>query len=300
MAVTTTTTLTELVNSEFINRAVLEYALDFIVIAPFLNMLDLRGKATSVGSFPRWNSPPDAHTDLGTSAAAGGSAETTDLTSSTLQTTQVSITAAEVGIRRDVTDISVEDNVLGSSVFDFIVKDAGSALAVSLDDDVSGLHGSLSNTVGTTTQDLTLANMVEAMAKLRRGKMRGQAVYVLGLQQAQDLQAAQAAATATTIGSFMTIEANNSNYLGTFMGAPVWCSSTTDFMNSSNDEAGCLIIRGDTNPTSACYGMVLSRDVRVERDRDIHNRTTLVVATARWGVGEINDDAGVVIHTGKN
>jgi len=289
---TTTTTLEELVNSEFINRAVLEYALDFVVIAPYVNVLDLRGTASSTGSFPRWNSPPDAHTDLAN--------ETTDLAATALQTTQVSIVAAEIGIRRDVTDTAIEDSVIGSSVFDFIVKDAGNALAVALDDDLSGLNSGLSNTTGTTTEDLDLAQMVESMSKLRKQKMRGQACFILGLQQAQDLQSAQAASSGTQLGSFMTIEANNSNYLGTFMGAPVWCSSTIDIMNDNADEAGCLIINGATNPTSCPYGMVISRDVRVETDRDIHNRTTLVVATARWGVGEINDDAGVCVFSGKN
>lgn len=287
MATTTTTTLTELVNSEFISPAILEYALDSIVAAPYVNMLDLRGKATGTGSFPRW--VLDSATDI--------ASETTDLSSETLETTDVTVSAAEVGIRRDISDTAQEDNILGAALYDFLVKDAGNLLGVSLDDDIVALFGSFSNSVGTSGSDLTLANMAGAISQLRKQKSRGAPVFILDDQQAEDLQAAQLASSATTIGSFMDIKASNAEFLGTFMGAPVYSSSLCDTANTGDDVAGGLFIRGDVSPNAAAIGMVMARDVRVEMDRDIHNRTTLVVATARWGVGEINDDAGVGIIT---
>jgi len=288
MATTTSTTLTELVNSEVVSEAVLSYALDSVVIAPFVNMMDLRGKASNTGAFPKW--VLDTATDI--------TNETTDLSSETLETTEVTISAAEVGVRRDISDTVLESSVIGASIFDFVVKDAANLLAVSLDDDLAALLGAFSTTVGGGDDvDLNLANMAGAMARLRKNKMRGAPVYILDDHQAEDLQAAQLAATATTIGSFMAIEANNTDYLGTFMGAPVYSSGLCDTSSGGAAVDGACFIRGDTDPASSALGMVLARDIRVEQDRDVSLRSTIVVSTARWGVGEISDASGVSIIT---
>ncbi len=285
MAVSTVTTLTELVNAEWINDAVLDYAMDVVCIAPYVNMVDLRGKSSSVASFVKWVG--DTATDRG---------ETDDLAAETLETEQVQCTAAECGVRRDITDHALEDGILGSRLFDFIVKDSATLLAVSLDDDLAALLGGFSTTVGTSGAGLSLPNMAEAASNLRKNRKRGECVYILDDQQAEDYQAALIASTSTTINSYSTPSATgNSDYLGTFMGIDVFSTSLTDTANSGADVAGGLIIH---NPlSSAALGMCLARDVRIEYDRDIHNRTTLVVATARWGVAEIADLSGVSIIT---
>ena len=285
MAVSTTTTLTELVNSEFISDAVLDYAMDVVCIAPYTNMADLRGKASSVASFVKWVA--DTATDRG---------ETDDLSAETLETTQVACTAAECGVRRDITDHALEDGILGANLFDFIVKDSGTLLAISLDDDLAALLGGFSTVVGTSGANLSLANMAGAASSLRKNKMRGTACYILDDQQSEDYQAALIASTSTTINSYSTpSDAGNSDYLGTFMGMDVFSTSLTDTANSAADVTGALFIH---NPlSSAALGMCLARDVRVEFDRNITARTSLVVATARWGVAEISDSSGVSIIT---
>ena len=219
MAVVDTGTLTELTNAEFINPAILDYAHDFAVAAPFLNWLDLRGKATKIGSFPKW--VLDTATDI--------TNETTALNNETLETTDVQATAAEIGVRRDVSDAAVEETVIGAQIWDFLVQDAGVLFGISLDDDIVALFGSLATNVGTSGSNLTLANMVEAQAQVRKNGMRGKLVYVLDDQQASDYQAAQQAATQTTVGEFMSISTGIDNaYLGTFMGAPVWQTGLCD------------------------------------------------------------------------
>jgi hypothetical protein len=287
MAKTTATTLTELVNSEFINPAILDYAADYTVAAPFMNWLDLRGKATKVGSFPRW---------ILDAVTAGQ--ETTDLTTETLETTDVTITAAEIGVRRDVTDAALEETIIGAQLFDFLVRDSGVLAAISLDDDICALFPSLSTSVGTSGSDLTLANMVEAQAQVRKNKMRGQLVYILDDQQASDYQAAQAAATSTTINSLMMPATGiETGWLGTFFGQPVWQTGLCDTANTGANVVGACFIRGDTNPTSAAFGAVLTRDVRSEIQRNASERLTEFVMTAKWGVGEIADESGVKIVT---
>ncbi len=284
---TATTTLTELVNSEFINPAILEYAHDYTVVAQYLNWLDLRGKATKVGSFPRWV--------LDTAADTG---ETTDLTTEDLETLDVQITAAEIGIRRDVTDAALEETIIGRQLFDFLARDSGVLAAISLDDDICALFPSLSTSVGTSGADLTLANMVEAQSQIRINKMRGQLVYVLDDQQAGDFQAAQAAATSTTINGLMAPATGiESGYLGTFFGAPVWQTGLCDTANTGANVVGACFIRGDTNPSAAAFGGVMTRDVRTELERNASARLTEFVMSAKWGVGEIQDLSGVKIVT---
>ncbi len=283
----TTTTLTELVRGELINQAILEYAHDHVVAAPYMNWLDLRGQATKVGSFPKW--VLDATTDTG---------ETTDLAVTALETTDVQITAAEIGIRRDVTDAALEETIIGRQLFDFLIRDSGVLAAISLDDDICALFPALSTSVGTSGTNLSLANMVEAQAQVRINGQRGSLVYVVDDQQALDFQAAQAAATSTTINGLMAPSAGIENgYLGTFFTAEVWQTGLCDSANTGANMVGSCFIRGDSNPTTACFGAVMTRDVRTELERNASARITEFVMTAKWGVGEISDLSGVKIVT---
>lgn len=289
MAKTTTTSLTELVNSEVINPAILDYAVDYVVAAPFVNFMDLRGKASKVGSFPRWvlDTTDDA------------AAETTDLTSEMLETTDVQITGAEIGLRRHVTYAALEETIIGPVLWDFIVRDSGVLAGVSLDDDICALFTSLSNAVGQATTDLSLAVMVQAQSQLRKQKMRGKPVYVLDDQQAEDYQAAQAASTSTTINGLMapnTMSQDN-GYLGTFFNAEVWQTGLCDTSNTGASVNGACFIRGDTNPTSCAFGGVLVRDITTRLMEDVPGRAWDFVMSAKWGVGEVADDAGVRIKT---
>ena len=285
---TTTTTLTELVNSEFINPGILQDASDYTVAAPFLNWIDLRGKMTKVGSFPRW--VLDTHVDSG---------ETTDLTSDPLETTDVQVTGAEIGLRRNVTYAALEETIIGPALWDFIVRDSGVLAAIALDDDICALFPSLSTVVGQTNTDLSLANMVEAQAQVRKNKMRGQLVYILDDQQASDYQAAQAASTSTTINGLMApnVDSLDSGYLGTFFGAEVWQTGLCDTSNTGAAVNGACFVRGDTNPTSCAFGGVLVRDVTTRLAEDVPGRAWDFVMSAKWGVGEIADEAGVRIRT---
>jgi len=286
---TTVTTLTELVYAEAINDIIMDYAIDYTVAAPFVYWKDLRGMATKVGSFPR--KVLDTASDTG---------ETTDLTSVAFETTAVNITAAEIGLFRRLTYAAVEETTLGAALFDLLVDDSGRLAAVSLDDDIGALFASLSTSVGSSGTDLSIANMVQAQATVRKNKMKGRLVYVLDDQQASDLQAAQAAATSTTINGMMSPSitgGTESPYLGTFFGAEVWQTGLCDTANTGANVVGACFIRGDTNPASACFGGVVTRDVMVEFDKVIQSRQHLFVMSAKWGVGEIADESGCKIVT---
>lgn len=288
---TTTTSLTELVNSEYIDPMIMEYAHDYVVVAPFVRQMDLRGKGTNQGVFPRW--VLDAALDVANQTAA--------ITLTELESTEVTITGAEVGVARDIYDPAVEETILGDGLFSFLVQDAGLLLAISLDDDLCALFSGASTSVGSTGANLSLANMVEAQAQIRKNKMRGQLVYILDDQQASDYQSAQAASTATTVNSFFTVSPGiESGFLGSFMNAEVWQTGLCDTANTGADVVGACFIRGDRNPRQAALGMVMTRDVRTELVRGYDGaagRKRGFFATAKWGVGETSDESIVSIIT---
>jgi len=285
---TTKTTLTELVENEAIADVILEYAHDYAVSAPFMRLADLRGLPTSVASFPRW--VLDAGADL---------TEATDVSTNTaLETTQASATAAEVGFKRTITDDSLEDTTIGPQIFQFLAMDAGKLLGIMLEDDICALYPSVTASAGTSAANLTIANMVEAQATIRKNKMRGQLVYILDDQQAEDYQVAQAAATSTTVNSFFSVQSEaNSAFLGSFMNAEVYQTGLCDTANTGANVVGCCFIRGDRSPQAAAFGMALSRDVRTETERDASLRATEFVATAKWGVAAIADESACKIVT---
>jgi hypothetical protein len=288
MATTDTTAVTELVNSEVINSAILEYAHAYTAVAQFVNQMDLRGKGSNVGSFPKW--VLDAATDI--------TNETTSLGSTLLETTDVSITGAEIGVRRDITDAVLESTVIGAQIFDFLVRDAGVLFGISLDADLCALFSGFSTNVGTSGANLTLANMVEAQSQIRANGHRGSLAYILDTQQASDYQAAQASATGTQVAEFFTVSAGiDSGYLGSMMGHPVWTSGSCPTANTAADVVGACIVDGQKSPSNAALGMVLTRDITTELQRDASERLTEFVATAKWGVGEISDLSGTAIIT---
>lgn len=286
-APTGTTEIEEIVNTEWIVPVIQQYAVDFTVAAPFLWWQDLRGKGSKVGAFSRM--VLDTMTDTG---------EDTDLTTNAFETAGVQITAAEIGIRRDINDAAIEESIIGAQLFDLLVRDAGTLCAVSLDDDICALFAGFTNAVGTSGANLTIANMVEAQATIRIAGQRGKLVYILDDQQALDYQSAQAAATSTTINGLMQPSTDSENgFLGSFFNHPVYQTGLCDTANTGANVVGACFVRGDTNPLTAALAGVMTRDVRVEMERDAHARQTIFVATAKWGVGETLDSSGVEITT---
>lgn len=287
MAITTSTSITEIVNSQVINPLILAYAVDFVIAAQFNHVLDLRELKTITGAFPKW--------ELDTAQKPGN--ETTSLTNNDLTLSEVTIAAVEVGIRRDISDVATESNVLGAALFDHIIRDAALLLAVSLDNDTVALYAGFSTVVGTTGDDLTAAILGEGIAKLRQNKMRGRAVMILDDEQSANLQANQLGLSATTVGSFMNINADNSDYCGTMFGADVFSTGACDVHGGGTDVAGAIYIDGNASPSAAAIGQVMARGIKTETDRDISARTTIFTASANWGVGEISDASGIAVIT---
>jgi hypothetical protein len=287
----TTTTATEIVNSEWISPMIGDYMKDVLVIADLAMTVDLRGKSTKVASFPVWEK--DTAADITTEG-------TTTLSANDLTLAETSVTVAQVGILREPTKL-LERTIMGGEVglVQYIVEDGGFLCKEMLEDDCAALFGSITLSVGTSGSDLTIANMIEALGKRRTAKANGSPHFVLDDQQTLDFTTALGATTGTLWSggqnqSAMNSMAKTDGSLGDFLGAPISYTNLTDTANAGADVCGALLNVGGKNPS---IGIALLWMPELDRDLDVSKSTRLYAINACWGAGLINDGPSVKIVT---
>src|SRR5688572_21555858 len=129
-AETTTTTLTEIINSEVIDAMIASYAIDANVIAPLVSYRSIAGQATKTVAFTRWDK--DTGTDI-TEATAISSNDDLTLSENT-------VTVAQVGILRELTDFAAATTVLGEAGINAMIVKDGVALCQEMrEDDLAAL-----------------------------------------------------------------------------------------------------------------------------------------------------------------
>lgn len=310
---TTTTTANDITYSAVIAPAFLATLAEHSLPMTWCNEYDITGQPSNAIDIPR------AASDYGSADDDGAGVDTeydatqgTALSNVAWDTDKVTATAAEYGIQYEITDNVVEDSIQGIDVFNIIFVHMARALALAWTDDFCALFASLSNSVGTTTNDLTVANMLSAQSGIRRRGVLAEdgLVYVLDGQQGDDLEGALIA-TSTSQAVFASAadrilgvmaSANNGmaadRQIMTFRGYPVHTTGLTDTANAGADVVGaCFTPAGPRNGPFATYGNAIKRAFRLETDRVIGKRTTLLVGTMRMGVAEITDGSGTKIVT---
>lgn len=292
---TTATTVEEIVGTEWIVPRIMAAAKQFAVATPFCQQFSLIGKGAGVASVAREVS------DTGTLSDFDGPGEATTLSNIQFDMSATAITPTEFGVRRQVTDIAVEDNILGGLLYDYLTNIAARDLAIALDDDVCALFPSLATSVGTSGVDLTIATMAQGLAQLRKNETRAPngVVFILDDQQAEDYELSLQAATGTTLAGMYERDSKmglDNGYLGKFNGQPVWQTGLCDTADAGANVVGAVFATG-ANMDTACFGLAISRLPRPAIDRDEGLRATGVITTMRAGVAEIMDLSGVKIVT---
>jgi N4-gp56 family major capsid protein len=100
-------------------------------------------------------------------------------------TTEATITLAEIGVYFQVTDLlrdSAERDVISD-----LGLNAGQAIAEKMDTDVFALFNSFSASEGTEDSPITVNNIFQAIAKIRANKVTGPLFGVIGPRQAPRL-----------------------------------------------------------------------------------------------------------------
>lgn len=280
---TTTVSAAELSLTDIVDGSVISASYSARVMAGLVTQKSLAGQPTDTARFPRWPS-----------LTAASVAETTDLTNTQIDTTEVSITVGEVGIMIAVTDNLQEDDIIAGLVE--YGEQGGKALADKQDADLAALLSGFSNTTGVTTGGLTVSAFLDAIAALDARDATKPYVAVLHPTQWAQLSKNIATASATIwaqgAGQGDSRLGQQGAFVGNFFGVDVYQSTNVP----TNIRATVAVYDGAVFSREA-LAWVEKRQSRTEFERDASARLTEIVVTSRYGVGELVDAWGQVLYS---
>lgn len=114
------------------------------------------------------------------SVAAAAVADGTDLANTAFATTSKNITASEIGVMVELTDLASES--ANEDVAAAIGRQLGSAMAEKVDTDLAGLFSGFSTSLGTGDSEITADMIFQAAATLRTNNADQNGGYVCLLQ----------------------------------------------------------------------------------------------------------------------
>lgn len=279
---TTTSTFDDVSYSAIITDEVLDALMATVVTPPLLDNYDIMGSASKAVKIPK--------ADKFTAAAL---TEGTETANTALTSTSVTITAAEIGIQATITDVLEVSDI--PAAHGARLRQLGRALADKLDVDICALLSGFSTTVGATTVDITLSVLLDAIYNLEVNDAAslGALVGVLHPRQTADLRTELEADAAVIYEgkSDSTLAKAQAGYFGSWFGIDVYQSTNVATATAGADRAGGIFVRDHA------LGMVQKWTAKVEAMRWAPIRGWVLVATAMYGVGEVEDSAGVKVVT---
>ena len=224
--------------------------------------------------------------------SAADVSEASDLSNTAIDPTSKTITCTEHGVMTTLTDLgrnSAPRNVAGD-----IGRLFGEAIAKKIDKDLTALFGGFSTTVGSASTTMSAALIFQAVAKLRANSVPGDNLNaVIHPQVAFDLKSGLTNTFANPnpgVGN----EILRSSLVGQIAGVNIFeTSNMTD--SSSNDPGTTGDYKGAVFHPDA-LGLAMMQDLKIETQRDASLRADEIVATAVYGVGELNDTNGCEIE----
>ena len=310
---TTSTSANDIVYSAVIAPVVMAVMAEQNLPMAWCREFDIRSQASNAIDVAIPDSDIGSGDDDGASVDGEFDAtEGTGLANTEWSTGKATLTCAEYGIAYEVTDTLEEDHVSGLNLFSIITSHMARALGLAWSKDFVDLASSLSNSVGTTTADLTIAQMLSAQTGIRtRGGLADDGlVYLLDNEQVLNLEGAliatstSAASYAAATDRLLGVSAGPNNGMGAgrqvmgFRGYPVVASGLCPTANAAADVVGmCLTPAGPNNNDYATFGNAIKRLPRFESERSAKGRSTDLVLTMRMGPGELVDGSGTKIVT---
>lgn len=202
----------------------------------------------------------------------------------------VTQTASEHGVMTFVSDRLVHQN--NDDVIAVVGEQHGRALGRLLDQDIVGLFGGLSNSIGTANTSLNLNSIAAAVAFLRSDDLTyGPAPAPIN-----------ASLHPEQIRRMITDAAGQANSITNFGGNPIPTGLSEDlvrnYMRGRDPLFGVPIIESpnlsrDANDdatgavfSTRAFHLAMEREIRAEEERDASLRGTEIITTAVWGQGE--------------
>ena len=211
--------------------------------------------------------------------------EATDLSNTAINPTSVTITASENGIMTTLTDLG--RNASPRNVAADIGRLFGEAIAKKIDTDLTALFDGFSTSVGAADAALTVAKMFEAVANLRNSAVPiADVSAVLHPMIAYDLKANLTNTFANSNANDLANEALRNGFVGRVAGVPIFETSNIANTGTTGDYKNGVFHRD-------ALGLAMMQDLKIETQRDASLRADEIVATAVYGVGELQDSYGI-------
>jgi len=269
MAATTSTTLDDLfVNIIAQARFTAEEQSLMMGLVTQYNIGSEAGKTIQVPKYP--------------AIAAADLTEGTDMSSTTVSTSSVSVAVGEVGAQVLLTDVAAYG--AGNPAVELGTV-LGNAIATKMDTDLLALFSGFTAAFGAAGQELTVADLFKAAATLRANKVTGVINAVVHPYQAYALKANLTNTFANPNGGDSQNEAMRNGYVGTIAGINVY-ESANIAIDGSGDSIGAVF-------APEAIAIAIKKDFGIETQRDASLRAFELNATAVYGVGELDDSFGV-------
>ena len=278
MANTTSSTLSELY-TEIVAEA-LFVASERSIMRPLVRNYAVTGGGLSV------------EVPIYSAVSAAAVSEGSDLYSPAIDPTSKTITCSEHGIMTTLTDLG--RNAAPRNVAADIGKLFGEAIAKKIDKDLTALFGGFSTTVGSASTVMSASLIFQAVAKLRANSVPAENLAaVIHPNVAFDLKSGLTNTFANP-NAGVGNEILRSALVGSIAGVPIFeTSNMTD--SSGNDPATTGDFKGAVFHPDA-LGLAMMQDLKIEVQRDASLRADEIVATAVYGVGELNDTNGCEVE----
>lgn len=223
--------------------------------------------------------------------AAAAVADGTDLANTGFNTTSKTITASEVGVMVELTDLAAES--ASEDVAAAIGRQIGSAMAEKVDTDIAALFADFSNAIDKSAAAVDIEDIFKAAATLRANNadQNGAYVCVLHPYQAFDLkkQLTNAGATMSHALSDVGNSALRDGFLGRIAGVDIFESNVI-----SGDSAGTF---HGAVMTQDALGYMVKRAMRIETERNASKRSLEIVGSMAYGISQLFDQYGVAINS---
>ncbi len=251
------------------------------VIRPLIRNYDMSGTPGLTAQVPIYPS-----------VAASAVADGTDLTNVAFNTTSKTITASEVGVMVELTDLAAES--ANEDVAAAVGRQIGSAMAEKVDTDIAALFSGFSSVVNKSKDAVTAEDIFKAAGTLKNNKadQNGNMVCILHPFQAFDLKKQLTNAGATMSHSLSEVgnAALSSGFVGRIAGVDIFESTVVTGGDSAGSFFGAVM-------TQDALGYMVKRAMRIETERNASKRSLEIVGSMAYGTAELFDTYGVAIQS---
>jgi N4-gp56 family major capsid protein len=238
---------------------------------------DLQGKPGDTIHFPKWGTLSEA-TDL-TEAQA--------MTTEVLSASDTTATVKEIGKAVEISDTAIL-TAIGDPIAE-AARQLATVLALKVDTDIKAELESATNVVDHSADGvLRYEYIVEALAKF--GENYDDVVaLVVHSKQASDLLKDSNFINASAFGQPVMVAGYQA--IGKIAGIPVVISDRVSVVSGTPNTYVALLLRRE--PVAVAY----KRELKIEQDRDILKRTTVIAATMHYAVKLLDANRVVKIIT---